>query len=177
MIENYMKLNESKTELLVIGKPRVLRGFDQESVSVNFGNTEVSPTECKGDNWKSLGVKLDPTLNMERQLNSVKQKSMWTLSNLRRINNYLKEDTKLMLVKQLVLSKLDYCNALYVNLPMKSLKKLKSVLNAGVRFIYNVEDLSEDLLQYYRRAHILPIEERIKFKICLLAYKAVYGLA
>ena len=82
-----------------------------------------------------------------------------------------------MLVKQLVLSKLDYCNVLYVNLPMKSLKKLKSVLNAGVRFIYNVEDHSEDLLHYYRRAHILPIEERIRFKICLLAYKAVYGLA
>ena len=176
MLENYMKLNESKTELLIIGKPRVLREL-QLSVSVRFGEVEVQPTACKGDSWKSLGVKLDQSMNMERQLSSVKQKCMWTTSNLKKIGRYLDGDLKLTLVKQLVVSKLDYCNALYVNLPMKSLKKLKSALNCGIRFIYNIEDRSEDLLPYYKRAHILPIEQRIMFKICLLSYKVVYGLA
>ena len=63
---------------------------------------------------------------------------------------------------------------------MKSLKKFKSALNCGIRFIYkdyNIEDRSEDLLPYYKRAHILPIEQRIMLKICLLSYKVVYGLA
>ena len=102
---------------------------------------------------------------------------MWALGNLKRIQSYLSESLKIMLVKQLVLSKLDYCNSLYICLPMKSLKKLKSVLNAGVRFIYNIEDYEVDLLDYYKRAHILPIEERIRFKVCLLAYKVMYNLA
>ena len=176
MVENYMKLNESKTELLVIGKPLVLRDLDMD-ISVKFGEVEVLPTECKGDNWKSLGVKLDQCLSMERQLNSVKQKCMWTLSNLQKIGRYFDRETKLMLVKQLVISKLDYCNALYVCLPMKYLKKLKSVLNFGIRFIYNIKDMDEDLQTYYKRAHILPIEQRIQFKICLLSYKVVYGIA
>ena len=176
MVENFMKLNESKTELLLIAKPLVLRNLNVD-MTFEFGEVDVKPTDCKGDSWKSLGVKLDPSLNMERQLNSVKQKCMWTLSNLQKIGRYFDRETKLILVKQLVISKLDYCNALYVSLPMKCLKKLKSVLNCAIRFIYNINDRDEDLLPYYKRAHILPIEQRIQFKICLLSYKVVYGIA
>ena len=64
-----------------------------------------------------------------------------------------------------------------MNLPNKRLRKLKSILNGCVRFIYNVHDRSEDLLPYYKMAHILPIDERIFFKVCLLSYKVVYGMS
>ena len=176
MVKNFMKLNDTKTELLLIGKPLVLAQCNLE-VKLQFGNTTIQPTECKGDNWKSLGIKLDPNLSMERQLNSVKQKCCWTMTNMRRIGSYLDESVKIMLVKQLVISKLDYCNALYMNLPKTRLKKLKSILNGCIRFIYNVKERQEDLIPYYKKAHILPIEERIFFKVCLLCYKIVYGKA
>ena len=130
-----MKLNESKTELLVMGKPKVLRECDLE-VTIRFGNMTISPTDCKGDNWKSLGVKFDESLSMERQINSVKQRCSWTMMNLRTIGRYLDEGVKIMMVKQLVISKLDYCNSLYMNLPKTRLNKLKSILNGTIRFIY-----------------------------------------
>ena len=176
MVKNFMKLNETKTELLIMGKPLVLQKFDLK-VTIQFGSTDIAPTECKGDSWKSLGVKLDGALSMERQINSVKQKCSWTMTNIRNIGRYLDEEVKLMLVKQLVISKLDYCNALYMNLPKKRLKKLKSILNGCVRLIYNVHDRKEDLLPYYKKAHILPIEERIFFKACLLSYKVMYNMS
>ena len=176
MVKNFMKLNETKTELLIMGKPLVLEKCNLE-VKLQFGDTTITPTECKGDSWKSLGVKLDKCLSMERQLNSVKQKCSWTMNNIRRIGYYLDEQVKIMMVKQLVISKLDYCNSLYMNLPKKRLKKLKSVLNGCVRFIYNIKDRKDDLLPYYKKAHILPIDERIFFKICLLSYKIVYDIA
>lgn len=174
MVKNFMKLNESKTELLVLGKPHVLKNCNL-SISIQFGNTEILPTECKGDNWKSLGIKLDDSLSMERQINSVRQKCNWTMMNLRTIGRYLDEDIKLMMVKQLVISKLDYCNSLYINLRKTLLNKLKSILNAVVRFIYNISDRSIDLVPYYKKAHILPIEQRIFFKVCLLTQKAIHG--
>ena len=176
MVENFMKLNETKTELLVMGKPLVLEKCNLE-VKLQFGDTTITPTECKGDSWKSLGVKLDKCLSMERQLNSVKQKCSWTMNNIRRIGYYLDEEVKIMMIKQLVISKLDYCNSLYMNLPQKRLKKLKSILNGGVRFIYNIKDRKEDLIPFYKKAHILPIDERIFFKVCLLSYKIVYDIA
>ena len=114
---------------------------------------------------------------MERQINSVRQKCNWTMMNLRTIGRYLNEGTKLMMVKQLVISKLDYCNSLYIYLKKTLLNKLKSILNGAVRFIYNISDRSIDLVQYYKKAHILPIEQRILFKVCLLTHKAVHGLS
>ncbi len=176
MIRNFMKLNDGKTELLVIGKPLVLRKFDLE-VKIQFGDTAITPTICEGDSWKSLGVLLDGSLSMERQINSIKQKCWWTMTNLRTIRHYLDEKVKLMLIKQLVISKLDYCNALYMNLPKGRLNKLRSILNGGIRFIYDVTDRDVDLTPYYKKAHILPVEQRIFFKVCLLCFKIVNGTA
>ena len=176
MIENFMKLNESKTELLVMGKPLVLKKHNLE-VKIQFGDTTITPTIFKGDSWKSLGVLLDASLNMERQVNNVKQKCSWDMTNLRTIRRYLDEKVKLMLIKQLIISKLDYCNALYMNLTKTRLRKLKSALNTGVRFIYDITDMNVDLTPYYKKAHILPIEQRIFFKVCLLCFKVVNGVA
>ena len=132
MVNNFMKLNETKTELLVLGKSHVLKKCEL-GVRLQFGSTEIRPTECKGDSWKSLGVKFDESLNMERQINNVKRKCSWTMMNLRSIGRYLDEGIKLMLVKQLVIS--------------------------------------------YKKAHILPIDQRIFFKVCLLTHKSVHGTA
>ena len=175
MILNFMKLNESKTELLVLGKTRVLKECNLD-VRIQFGNMNIMPTECKGDNWKSLGIRFDESLSMERQINSVKKKCSWTMMNLRTIGHYLDEGVKIMLVKQLVIAKLDYCNSLYTNLPKTRLNKLRSILNGAVRYIYNIKDRTENLIPYYKKAHILPIDQRIVFKVCLLAHKVVYGL-
>ena len=80
------------------------------------------------------------------------------------------------MVKQLVISPIDYCNVLYVNLPKKLIKKLRSVLNNGIRFIFDIKDQSQDLIPYYKEAHILPIEHRISFKVCLMCFKAIHGM-
>mgnify|MGYP001215155125 FL=1 len=176
MVSNYMKLNESKTQLLVLGKSLVLQRCDLE-VKLQFGTTTITPTACTGDNWTSLGVKLDECLNMERQINSVRQKCYWTMNNMERIGYYLDERLKIMLVKQLVISKLDYCNALYMNLTQTRLNKLRSILNYCVRYIYNVKDRQVDLIPYYKQAHILTINQRVLFKVCLLSYKVVYDIA
>jgi len=176
MLMNFMKLNESKTELLVFGKKKILKEL-QVDVSLTVNNTVIPQTFCVGDSGKSLGVKLDETLSMDRQIADVKKRCSWTLMNLRTIGRYLDESTKIMMVKQLVISKLDYCNALYMNLAKKRMKKLGSVLNTAIRFIYKINDRSEDLMPYYKKAHILPMQQRVEFKICLLTHKAVHGTA
>ena len=82
-----------------------------------------------------------------------------------------------MLVQKLIIFKTDFCNSLYKNLPQVRLKKLSSILNSGIRFIYGIKDRQKDLFPYYMMAHILPIEHRVSFKICLMTYKIFYGLA
>ena len=64
-----------------------------------------------------------------------------------------------------------------MNLPKTRLNKLRSTLNGAVRFIYNIEDRTTDLVPFYKKAHILPIDQRIFFKVCLLTHKSVHGTA
>jgi len=104
MLENFMKLNEA--ELLVFGSPRIMKTQDID-VSISFGDAVIGQTMFTGDSGKSLGVMLDETLSMDRQIASVRKKCSWTMMNLRTIGHYLHEDIKLMMVKQLVISKLD----------------------------------------------------------------------
>lgn len=179
MIANFMKLNTGKTELLVCAKSKVLKCMEEDDDDLNIlmGEDVIHPTNWKDGSGKSLGVRFDESLKMDKQIADVSKRCNWTLLNLRRIAYYLDEKTKIMLVKQLVLSKIDYCNALYMNLPATRVRRLKSVMNSAVRFIYGIKDRSEDLAPYYKKAHILPFQPRVKFKACLMAHKAIHGFA
>lgn len=176
MVTNFMKLNTGKTELLICAKNKVLESID-ESLTVQVGENEIKASDWSEDSGKSLGVKFDDSLKMVRQIADVVKKCNWTLLNLRRIASFLNESLKIMLVKQLVLSKVDYCNALYMNLPATRTRRLKSVMNSAIRFIYHIRDRNVELTPYYKKAHILPLKERIHFKACLITHKAIYGKA
>ena len=55
--------------------------------------------------------------------------------------------------------------------------KLERVLNACIRFICNIRMNNHNLLPYYKECHILPIQYRIKYKLCLITFKIVNNLA
>ena len=65
---------------------------------------------------------------------------------------------------------------LFINLPKKLIKKLRSVLNHGIRFILSIKDFKQDLIEYYKQAHILPIEQRIDYKVCLICFKTIHNM-
>ena len=111
---------------------------------------------------KSLGVKIDENLNMRQQIAQVRQSSFYAISNLGRLKNVLSVDVRLMLIKQLILSKVDYHNALYVNLPACDVKRLQSVVNAAVRFVYGAGK-RVPARQLLIQAHILPVRYRIQW--------------
>ncbi len=79
-------------------------------------------------------------------------------------------------VQALVLSRLDYCDALLAGLPASSIKPLQLIQNAAARLIFNepkrtlVTPLSINL-------HWLPIAARIKFKALMFAYRSTSGSA
>ena len=171
MIQHFMKLNENKTQFVVLAKTPIAETCNE--ISLKFSGSVIEQSNFTNDTAKSLGVKLDVNLNMQRQINDVKMKCFWTLSNLRKFGNYLDEDLKITLVKTLILSKLDYCNALYAGVNQYALKKLQSIIDNSIRFIYNIKDWTMDLVPYYRKAHILPMKLRVQYKVCLLVHKAL----
>ena len=98
------------------------------------------------------------------------------LHNIRRIKRYLSRDSLLTLVHAFITSRLDYCNALLYGLPKEQIAKLQRVQNAAARLIMDIGKYSHITPALYE-LHWLPVLARIQFKILLLAFKAIHGLA
>ena len=170
MQRNYLKLNPDKTNMIFLGSKRDLQTFSSLEISQDHKDITSS------DVVKSLGVLLDRKLTMVPEINHKCSQAYYHLRNMGRIRRCLDEKRRILLVQSLVLSKLDYCNSLLANVPGYLIKKLQRVMNAGIRFIYDIRK-RQHVTPYLKMAHFLPVIYRIKFKLCLLVFKSINGLA
>ena len=99
------------------------------------------------------------------------------LRQLRQIGHSVPPATFQSLVVILVLSRLDYGNAVgLVGLPAYLVRRLQSVLNTAARLIYHMRSADHDT-DGLACLHWLRVPERIEYKVAILTYKVLYGSA
>ena len=110
MSTNFLKLNESKTELIIFNPPRHPYNvpFSDPNFNIKFNDSELKAVSFV----ESLGVKLTPAFQLKSFILETCQSCNYQLSNLKIIKNSLNTSMRIMLVNSLILSKLDYCNSL-----------------------------------------------------------------
>ena len=74
------------------------------------------------------------------------------------------------------MSHLDYVNSAFIGLPASDINKMQRVQNAAAKFVLNVKRMDSST-EALKKLHWLPIKFRIRFKILLLVYKCLNGLA
>ena len=168
---NFLKLNGVKTKYL-----HVAPGFTKNCI------TSFCPFEklVEFDHTvKNLGFLIDSKLSFVNQVSKVCQYGHFMLHNLYRISSKISIPLKIQLVQSLILSYIDYCNSLYIGLCGKEIKRLQRLMNASVRFIYNLDkrDYSISITEYIKKCHFLTVNLRIKYKICVLVFKCIQGIA
>ena len=80
------------------------------------------------------------------------------------------------LVQALILSSLDYCNALYYGTSSNTIRQLQSIQNRACATILGLKK-REPTTEHLKNLHWLKVQERIEFKILLVTYKALNGQA
>ena len=88
---------------------------------------------------RSLGVPLDPALTMETQVASVVRSAYFHLQRITELHPHLDVGALMTLVHAFVASRLDYCNALYMGLPLRLTRKLQIVQNMVARLLRGVK--------------------------------------
>ena len=88
------------------------------------------------------------------------------------IKKYLDVDSMKKLVHNYIITRLDYCNSLYHELPAYQLKKLQLVFNRAARLIVGTAP-RERITPVLIDLHWFQIKARIVFKICVLTYTAL----
>ncbi len=119
---------------------------------------------------------IDDKLNFSDHINKSARSCRFTLYNIKKIRPFLSEHATQLLVQVLVLSRLDYCNALLAGLPANSIKPLQLIQNAAARLIFN-EPKRMHVTPLFINLHWLPIAARIKFKALMFAYRTTSGSA
>ena len=74
------------------------------------------------------------------------------------------------LVSALVLSSLDYCNAVFVGLPATALAPFQTVLHATARLVLELRP-RDHVSTALKVMHWLPVRQRIDYKLCMLENK------
>ena len=83
MIKNKLKINDSKTEFLVLTSSFFKQQFND--FQINVGNTEINPSLSA----RNLGVIFVSHLNLESHINYVCRSAYFHLRNIRSIRNML----------------------------------------------------------------------------------------
>ena len=169
MNEFFLKLNASKTKILVIMPPSLaheirIRGTFVNGACIRFVSSA-----------KNLGVILDDELSFKKQIVKVVKSCFFTIRNLSRIKPFLTVHQVQIGICAGIFSLLDYCNSLYFGINEKLLEKLQSVQNAAVNLLRKKSGRrDESKRECMRKCHWLPIRERILFKMALLMHKGMH---
>lgn len=163
-----LKLNDQKTEFLILGTQAALKKVVTTSITV--GN-QVIP---RSPFVKNIGAYFDPQLKMDVQIKNVCKDARFNLYRIGKIRKYLTTEQTKTLAHAYVTSKLDGLNSLLFGLPKSEIQKLQRVQNSTARLITGSKKF-DHITPILKELHWLPVQFRIEFKVLLLSYKALYG--
>ncbi len=168
MKEHNLQLNLAKTELLVFPATPTL----QHDFTIQLGSSTISPSASV----RNLGVIFDDQLTFKDHIAKTARSCRFALHNIRKIRPFLTEHAAQLLVQALVISRLDYCNALLAGLPSNTIKPLQMIQNVAARLVFN-EPKRAHVTPLFVSLHWLPVAARIQFKTLMLAYRTTTGSA
>ncbi len=167
MAANFLSLNPTKTEFLLIGLPDQLSKLRNPNLLLP-DNTAIAPVHSA----RNLGIIFDSNLSFDSQISSVSRACYFHIRDLRRIRRTLDSDTARIVATSLVQSKLDYCNSLYHGLPKSQLNRLQAIQNSLARCV-TFTPRFHHITPVLKALHWLKIEQRIQYKIISLTYSSL----
>jgi len=170
MRSNRLQLNSDNTEVMWCTTDR--RQHQLPTATLPINGVPVAPVSSVCD----LGIYIDADLVMWTHVKKIASRCFAVLRQLRQIRRYVSTDTFRALVVALVVTRLDYGNAVLTGLPVYLSRRLQSVLNAAAWLIFGLrrsDHVSDALISL----HWLHIPQRIQFKVAVLTYKVLDGCA
>ena len=106
LINNKLKINDSKTELIVFQSPQAQQDLSGLSVIVGASIIQQSATV------RNLGIIFDQFLSLDDYISSVCRSTHIHLKNINTFRHLLSQNTTTQLIHALISICLDYCNSI-----------------------------------------------------------------
>ena len=155
MTEHYLQLNPGKTEITIFGTKKV---FSELEINIVFLKSSVCIRTVQVA--KNLGFLLDSNLRLDPQIKKLKASVCHKLRNISKMRLFLSENQVQIITQALVISSLDYCNALYIGANQSILKQLQNLQNRAARVIKGLKR-KDHVEPYMEELHWLKVKERV----------------
>ena len=165
-----LKMNSDKTEAIIFGSRQQIKKCRLRAIEVCGDSILYSQS------IRYLGVCINSNLCLHNHIATKCRIAMYNLFKIANIRNFLTTEACHTAVLAMVISHLDYANAMMVRLPEKHIAKLQRVQNMAAKVVLKRGKYisSKDSIQ---SLHWPPIRSRINFKISVLVYKCLHGEA
>ena len=170
MRRNFLKLNDDKTEVLLIGSRQQLSKIALPGVTV--GESLIVPATAVRDS----GAVFDTYMAMAHHVNALSQSARYHIKNIGKIRRFVDRDSCEKIVHAFVTSRLDLNNALLAGLPGDTVAKLRKCQNIAARVVTRTRT-RDHITPVPMDLRWLPVEQRIQYKRLIQVYKALNGLA
>ena len=170
MSENFLCLNDDKTEVILLGSKAAHQKLSIPHI--NVGNDNITPAK----DARNIGYIFDHVMNCKKQVSSTCKAAWYHLRNVGRVREFLDKKSTEQLIHAFVSSKLDINNALLYGLPETLLRKLQTVQNGAARLVMKLPKHCH-ITPTLAELHWLPVKKRINYKILLTVFKALHNQA
>ena len=163
MCINLLKLNDGKTEFIILGTQQQLQKISH--INIQIGEDLVTPV----DMVCNLHFFMDKYLKNKDHINRVTSSTYNILRKVHQSRSSLVENTKIIM-QALYLFRLDYCNSLLLGSPEYQMDKLHHIQNMACRVIFQLRK-HDHVMHHLKLLHWLKIGERIAYKIAFLIHR------
>ena len=171
MTNNLLKLNDDKTELIVITTHS--NTSQNQNIGINIGDSLITPSS---EPPRNLGVLFDSTCSLNDHVSKICKSINYNLYSIGKIRKYLDTPTAEKMINCSTASRLDYCNSLLYGAKGYNKSQLQLCQNNAARML-SLRRKFDHITPVLKDLHWLPVEQRIEYKVLLLTYKALHGKA
>ena len=168
MITNKLKLNDDKTEFQVFASPYYYAKVMLLNPTIKIGDSVIKSSK----KIRNLGVIMDSNLTMSPQISAVSKSMYFHMRRIRHIRHYLDDATCTKAVMTIVISRLDFSNALLAGISEAGLHKLQVAQNTAARLITRTP-MTEHITPVLYRLHWLPVYKRVTHKSLSVLYRCL----
>jgi len=168
MYDNKLKMNDAKTEALIITPNRGISTIND--ISINVGSQDVTPSI----NVRNLGAMFDSNLKMDKQVNAITKRMYYNIRRIAKIRLNLTTQACKKAINATVLSHLDFHNALLLGVPDTILGKLQLAQNNAARLLAGTA-YHHHITPVLYQLHWLPVRHRITFKVLTIIQKIIHS--
>ena len=170
MNANVLKVNDDKTVALVHASRK--DQMKHNITAIKIGDCDIIPSPSA----RNIGIVFDAEMSMAYHVHQTCRVCYYHLKNVASIRSCLTEQAAIRLVHSLVVSRLYYGNALLFGIPDVLIGKLQRVQKYAARLVVRC-DRRDHIAPVLKKLHWLPVKQRVTYKILLLTFRALNGLA